>query len=99
LSDHKFGFWEFCALDSIFPFYDIEVLISFQWLSINDNKLTNGVVAPGVVVGGILLSSDELLRVEELAIGSSPHLIHNSWLQIDKDGSGIFKKKICLVIV
>jgi hypothetical protein len=64
-----------------------------------NNLLSNGVVATGVVVGSILLSSDQLLRVEELAIGSSPHLIHNSWLQIDKDGSGIFKKKICLVIV
>ncbi|KAF4526367.1 hypothetical protein B566_EDAN014105 [Ephemera danica] len=37
--------------------------------------LANGVVATSVVVGSILLAGDQLLRVEELAVGSSAHLI------------------------
>ena len=36
--------------------------------------LPNGVVAPGVVVGSVLLASDQLLRVKELPVGSSPNL-------------------------
>ncbi len=40
-----------------------------------DNLLANGVMATGIVVGSILLSSDQLLRVEELAVGASPDLI------------------------
>ena len=36
--------------------------------------LPNGVVAPGVVVGGVLLASDQLLGVEELSVGPSPNL-------------------------
>ena len=37
--------------------------------------LANGVVTTGVVVGGILFASDKLLRVEELSVYSSSHLI------------------------
>ena len=47
--------------------------------------LTNGVVSSGIVVGSILLAGDELLRVEELAVGSSPHLINDSWLKIHEN--------------
>ena len=47
--------------------------------------LTNGVVSSGVVVGSILLAGDELLRVEELAVSSSPHLINDSWLKIHEN--------------
>jgi hypothetical protein len=36
---------------------------------------SDGVVTSGVVVGGILFACDELLRVEELAVGSSSDLI------------------------
>ena len=32
--------------------------------------MTDGVVAAGEVVGGILLTGDQLLRVEELAVGT-----------------------------
>ena len=40
------------------------------------NKLfADCVVTSGVVVGGVLLASDELLRVEELAVGTSTNLI------------------------
>ena len=38
--------------------------------------LANGVVTPGVVVGGVLLASDQLLGVEELSVGSSANLKH-----------------------
>ena len=30
------------------------------------------------------LSGDELFRVEELSVGSSPHFINNSWLQVQE---------------
>ena len=40
------------------------------------NKLlADCVVTTSVVVGGVLLTSDELLRVEELAVGASTDLI------------------------
>ena len=38
--------------------------------------LADGVVTSGVVVGGILFACDQLLRVEELAVGSSTDLIY-----------------------
>ena len=41
-----------------------------------NNLLSNGVVATGVVVSSILLASDQLLRVEQLAVGTSAHLIY-----------------------
>ena len=37
--------------------------------------LADGVVTTGVVVGGILLTGDQLLRVEQLAVGAGPDLI------------------------
>ena len=40
-----------------------------------DDLLTDGVVTTGVVVGGILLASDQLLGVEQLAIGAGTDLI------------------------
>ena len=50
--------------------------------------LTNGVVTPGVVVGSILLASDQLLGVEELPVGSHFDLVHHGGLQIDQDRPG-----------
>ena len=49
--------------------------------------LANGVVAPGVVVGGVLLAIDQLLRMVELTIGSNSGLVDDSWLQVNKDSS------------
>merc|ERR1712223_2129696 len=49
--------------------------------------LANGVVAPGVVVGGVLLAIDRLLRMVELTIGSNSGLVDDSWLQVNKDSS------------
>merc|ERR1719471_39129 len=48
---------------------------------------SDGVVTTSVVIGGILLASDELLRMEELSVGSSPYLINNGWFEIDQDST------------
>jgi hypothetical protein len=52
---------------------------------LNKKNLTNSIVAPGVVVGRILLATHKLLRVEELAIGPSSNLVHHSRLQVNED--------------
>ena len=52
-----------------------------------DDLLTDGVVTSGEVVGGILLSRDELLWVEKLSVGSGSDLIDNGGLEIEEDGS------------
>ena len=46
-----------------------------------DDFLSDGVVAASVVVGGILLSADELLGVEQLAIASRAYNICNIQVQ------------------
>ena len=40
-----------------------------------NNLLADGVVAAGVVVGSVLLAGDQLLRVEQLSVGSGTNLI------------------------
>ncbi len=40
-----------------------------------NNLLSDGVVTTSIVVGGILLASDELFRVEQLTVGATAHLI------------------------
>jgi len=52
-----------------------------------NNLLTDGVVTTGEVVGGILLTGDELLWVEELSVGTSADLIDDGWLEIEEDAS------------
>jgi hypothetical protein len=47
--------------------------------------LADSVVATGVVVGSILLTRDDLLRMVQLTISSSADLIAHSRLKIDKD--------------
>ena len=54
---------------------------------VND-LLANGVVTTSVVVGSILFGCDELFGVEELSVGSSPHFIDNSGLQVEEDSTG-----------
>ncbi|GLU09359.1 hypothetical protein SLE2022_262250 [Rubroshorea leprosula] len=49
--------------------------------------MLTGVVATGKIVGSIFLATDELLGVEELAVGTSPHSINNSGLKINKDSA------------
>ena len=46
-------------------------------------EFTDGVVAAGEVVGGILLTGDQLLRVEELAVSTRADLIDHGRLQVD----------------
>jgi hypothetical protein len=43
-----------------------------------------GVVAAGEVVGGIFLAADELLGVEELAVGASAHFVDHGGLQVQE---------------
>ena len=64
-----------------------------------DNLLANGVMSTSIVVGSIFLSGDQLLRVEQLAVGSSTDFINDSGLQVNKDstwnvlsGSGLSKE-------
>jgi len=52
-----------------------------------DDLLSDGVVTSGEVVGGVLLSGDELLWVEQLSVSSGSDLIDNGWLEIEEDGS------------
>ena len=51
------------------------------------NLLSDGIVTSSIVVGSILLTIDQLLRMEELAVGSASRLINYSRFQIDKDSS------------
>jgi len=53
-----------------------------------NNLLADGVVTTGVVVGGILLSRDDLLGVVQLSVGSSSDLIAHTGLKIDVHGTG-----------
>ena len=42
----------------------------------------------GEVVGGILLTGDELLGVEELSVGAGTDLIDDGGLEIEEDAAG-----------
>ena len=53
-----------------------------------NNLLSDGVVTTSVVVGSVLFATDELFGVEELSVGSSPHFINNSGLQVEEDSTG-----------
>ena len=44
-------------------------------------------MSSGIVVGGVLLSVDELLRVVQLTVCSASGLVNDSGLQIDEDCS------------
>jgi len=52
-----------------------------------DNLFTHGVMATGVVIGGILLARDQLLWVVELAVGSGADLVDHGRLEIEVDGA------------
>ena len=64
------------------------------------NFFSNGVVSSRVIVGRILLSGHELLRMEELAVSSGPDFVYHGRLQVDEhgtwdmlSGAGFWKKK------
>mmetsp|Transcript_17239 Transcript_17239/g.29036 ORF Transcript_17239/g.29036 Transcript_17239/m.29036 type:complete len:244 (+) Transcript_17239:669-1400(+) len=52
-----------------------------------NNLFPDGVVAAGEVVGGVFLSRDQLLGVEQLAVGTSADLINDGGLEINKHGA------------
>lgn len=52
-----------------------------------DKLLTDCVVTTGVVVGGILLAGDHVLRVEERTVGTGADLIDDVGLQVGVDGA------------
>ena len=52
-----------------------------------DSFLANGVVTTGVVVGGIFLTSDQLFRVVQLAVGASADFVDDGRLQVEEDGA------------
>ena len=52
-----------------------------------DDLLADGVVAAGEVVGGVLLAGDELLRVEELAVGARADLVDDGRLEVEEDAA------------
>ena len=47
--------------------------------------MTDGVVAAGEVVGGILLTGDQLFRVEELTVRTSADFVNDGRLQVNED--------------
>lgn len=53
-----------------------------------DQLLANSVVTTSVVVGGILLASDHLLRVEQAAVGTGADFIDDVGLEIAVNGTG-----------
>lgn len=52
-----------------------------------DEFLANGIMTTSIVVSSILLTSDQLLGVEQLTVGASTDFINNSGLKIDKDST------------
>jgi hypothetical protein len=42
-------------------------------------------VTPSVVVGGIFFTSDQLLWMEQLPVGSGPNLVDNGWFKINEN--------------
>jgi len=53
-----------------------------------DNFSSNGVVASGEVVGGVLFSGDQLFGVEQLSVGSGSDLVNDGGFKIKEDTSG-----------
>lgn len=56
--------------------------------NIVDHLLANGVVATSIVVGSVLLTADQLLRVEELAVGTGSDLINWRWVEVNEERTG-----------
>ena len=52
-----------------------------------DDLLADGVVPTGKVVGGVFLARDQLLGVEELAVGSGADLVDDGRLEVEEDAA------------
>ena len=61
-----------------------------------NNLLANSVMATREVVGSILLSCDQLLGMEKLAVGTSPHFVNDSGFQVDHHTTGHMLASTCL---
>ena len=59
-----------------------------MWQKLKDINENLCVVSLGPVVARPALSEDEVVRPEDLAIGSAPHRVHRAWLEVNKDGPG-----------
>ena len=57
--------------------------------------LANGVVTAGMIIGSIFLACDELLRVEELAVGASANCINDRGFQVYKHCRGHMPASAC----
>lgn len=53
-----------------------------------DQLLADSIVTTGVVVGGVLLAGDQLLRMEQLTVGAGTDLVNDGGFEIDHDGTG-----------
>ena len=60
------------------------------------NFAADGVVSAGVIVGRVLLARDQLVRMEQLAVGSSAHRVHHRRFQVDEQGARHFLAARCL---
>ena len=49
-----------------------------------DNSPADGILPSSIVIGSVFFTSDELLWVEELSVGSCTNLIYNPLLQSDR---------------
>jgi hypothetical protein len=61
-----------------------------------DNFLSNGVVTPGVVVGRILLSVDDLIRMVELGVGAAADFVTYCGFEINVDSTGNVLSRLSL---
>jgi len=75
-------------LQSLFLEWKKYFLSDFKNIVSNGIVYTNGIVASCIIIGCILLASDELFRVKKVSIGTSSDLINHSWLQVNKNSSG-----------
>jgi hypothetical protein len=50
-----------------------------------DELFSDGVVTTSVVISGIFFTSDQLLWMKQLPVGSGPNLVDNGWFKIDEN--------------
>merc|ERR1719146_593128 len=53
-----------------------------------DNLLADGIVPTSEVVSRVLLTRNQLLRVEKLTVGARADLVNDGRLQVDEDAAG-----------
>ena len=58
--------------------------------------LANGVVSTGIVIGSIFLACNQLLRMEELVVGTSANFINDCGFQVYKHCPGHMLASTCL---